>query len=150
MSVLRRITSEWKEMTKSPPANCSAGPVDEHDMFKWEATIVGPEGSPYAGGVFHLRITYPQDYPFKPPIVTFVTKIYHCNISSSGNICLDILQDQWSPALTVSQVLLSICSLMDDPNPEDPLEPSIADLLKRNKQEHDETARAWTLAHASG
>jgi len=78
---------------------------------------MGPEGSPYAGGVFFLKIQFPQDYPFKPPKVTFRTRIYHCNINSQGAICLDILKDNWSPALTTSKVLLSICSLLTDPNP---------------------------------
>eukprot|EP00968_Pinguiococcus_pyrenoidosus_P022691 scaffold3340_cov255-Pinguiococcus_pyrenoidosus.AAC.11 len=71
------------------------------------ATIMGPEDSPYAGGVFFLHIAFPADYPFKPPKVHFTTKIYHCNINSNGGICLDILKDQWSPALTVSKVRAS-------------------------------------------
>ena len=79
--------------------------------------ILGPSGSPYAGGVFFLDIHFPADYPFKPPKVAFKTRIYHCNINSNGQICLDILKDQWSPALTVSKVLLSVCSLLTDPNP---------------------------------
>lgn len=59
--------------------------------------------SPYAGGVFFLSITFPTDYPFKPPKVSFTTKIYHPNINANGSICLDILRDQWSPALTISK-----------------------------------------------
>ena len=82
--------------------------------------------SPYAGGVFFLSITFPTDYPFKPPKVSFTTKIYHPNINANGSICLDILRDQWSPALTISKVLLSICSMLTDPNPDDPLVPDIA------------------------
>ena len=85
--------------------------------FKWVSTIAGPKGSPYEGGVFYLDIQFPSDYPFKPPKVTFSTRIYHCNITSQGAICLDILKDNWSPALSVSKVLLSVSSLLTDPNP---------------------------------
>jgi ubiquitin-conjugating enzyme E2 D/E len=142
-----RIQKELKELQQNPPTNCSAGPLDD-DIFKWQATIMGPEGSPYDGGVFYLRIDFPRDYPFKPPKMQFLTRIYHCNINSNGGICLDILKDQWSPALTVSKLLLSICSLMDDANPDDPLVPEIADLLKYNKVKHDENARLFTLKYA--
>ncbi|KAG8008885.1 Ubiquitin-conjugating enzyme E2 D4 [Nibea albiflora] len=89
--------------------------------------------SPYQGGVFFLTIHFPTDYPFKPPKVAFTTKIYHPNINSNGSICLDILRSQWSPALTVSKVLLSICSLLCDPNPDDPLVPDIAHIYKNDK-----------------
>tara|TARA_Y100000996_G_scaffold232378_1_gene182875 strand:- start:459 stop:923 length:465 start_codon:yes stop_codon:yes gene_type:complete len=147
MSTANRIQKELIELQQSPPANCSAGPVDD-DIFQWQATIMGPEGSPYHGGVFYLKISFPKDYPFKPPKMMFTTRIYHCNINSGGGICLDILKDQWSPALTISKVLLSICSLMDDPNPDDPLVPDIADLLRKNKKEHDEQARLYTLKYA--
>jgi ubiquitin-conjugating enzyme E2 D/E len=82
---------------------------------------MGPDDSPYTGGVYFMDIHFPADYPFKPPKVSFTTKIYHCNINSNGGICLDILKDQWSPALTISKVLLSICSLLTDANPDDPL-----------------------------
>ena len=135
MSTLRRLNAELKEMTKNPPANCSAGPINDN-IIQWQATIIGPEGSPYQGGIFYLKIDFPENYPFKPPNVMFTTKIYHCNINSNGNICLDILKNEWSPALTISKVLLSICSLMNDPNPNDPLVSEIADLLRKNKPLH--------------
>ena len=86
-----------------------------------QATILGPTDSPFEGGVFFLNIHFPTDYPFKPPKFAFTTRIYHPNINSNGAICLDILRSQWSPALTVAKVLLSICSLLCDPNPDDPL-----------------------------
>ena len=129
---LKRICKELVDLGRDPPANCSAGPVDENDQFKWQATIMGPDDSPYTGGIFFLNIQFPPDYPFKPPKVTFQTRIYHPNINSNGSICLDILKDQWSPALTVNKVLLSISSLLTDPNPEDPLVTEIASLYKTN------------------
>ena len=90
---------------RDPPTSCSAGPVGD-DLYHWQASIMGPPDSPYAGGVFFLSIHFPTDYPFKPPKISFTTKIYHPNINANGNICLDILKDQWSPALTISKVLL--------------------------------------------
>ncbi|KAK8560896.1 hypothetical protein V6N13_026331 [Hibiscus sabdariffa] len=110
---------------------------------------MGPPDSPYAGGVFLVSIHFPPDYPFKPPKVSFRTKVFHPNINSNGSICLDILKEQWSPALTISKVLLSICSLLTDPNPDDPLVPEIAHMYKTDKNKYETTARSWTqnLAH---
>jgi ubiquitin-conjugating enzyme E2 D/E len=145
---LKRINKEYTEFTKDPPSNCSAGPENEDDIFHWKATMTGPEDSPYEGGVFFLDINFPQEYPFKAPTVHFLTRIYHPNINSNGGICLDILKDQWSPALTISKVLLSICSLLTDPNPNDPLVPEIARLYKSNIEKFDNNAREWTKKYA--
>ena len=100
---LKRIQRELQELGRDPPANCSAGPVGD-DLFHWQATIMGPDDSPYSGGVFFLDIHFPADYAYKPPKISFISEIYHPNISSDGEICLDILKDKWSPALTISQV----------------------------------------------
>lgn len=144
----RRILKEIADLRKDAPENCSAGPRGE-DVFLWDAMIMGPTDSPFAGGVFNLEIRFPTDYPFKPPKVVFTTKIYHPNISPHGGICLDILKDAWSPALTIGKMLLSVCSLLTDPNPSDPLVPDIAEIYTRDKPQYEETAREWTRLYAS-
>ncbi|RWS23546.1 ubiquitin-conjugating enzyme E2 D1-like protein [Leptotrombidium deliense] len=144
----KRIMKEMDEMRKNPPPGCSASPIVDSDIYIWQATITGPLESPFEGGVFTLRIVFPKDYPFSPPKVRFVTKMYHPNISKDGQICLDILKTkQWSPALTVGSVLMSITSLLTDPNPDDPLMPSIAQLYKKDRKKYDEEARDWTKKH---
>ncbi|KAH8256712.1 hypothetical protein KR038_011047, partial [Drosophila bunnanda] len=142
-----RIHRELQQFMKEPIEGCQVEPDDE-DIFRWKAFIVGPQGSPYEGGVFHLSVVFPQDYPYAPPKVFFLTMIYHCNIASTGNICIDILSSAWSPALTISKVLLSILSLLTDPNPNDPLEPLAAELFIQSREEYDETARLWTSQYA--
>ncbi|CCF57023.1 hypothetical protein KAFR_0C00270 [Kazachstania africana CBS 2517] len=143
----KRISKELNDLRKDPITSFSAGPVGD-DLFHWQASIMGPPDSPYAGGVFFLSIHFPTDYPFKPPKISFTTKIYHPNINANGNICLDILKDQWSPALTLSKVLLSICSLLTDANPDDPLVPEIAHIYKTDRSKYETTAREWTKKFA--
>ena len=111
---------------------------------------MGPDESPFSGGVYFLNIHFPTDYPFKPPKINFTTRIYHPNINSNGSICcLHILKEQWSPALTISKVLLSVSSLLTDPNPSDPLVPEIAQLLQKDKAKHDANAREWVRKYAT-
>lgn len=145
---LRRLQREYQEIQQDPPANCTAGPISDADFFTWEAMIFGPADSPFQGGVFRLYIRFPSEYPFKPPIITFKTKIYHPNINAAGGICLDILKQQWSPALSISKVLLSILSLLTDANPRDPLVPEIAKLYESDRAAYDAKAREWTQAYA--
>ncbi len=145
----KRLQNELIDLTKNPVSNCSAGPKNS-DLTHWQATIFGPEDTPYFGGVFELDIKFTDEYPFKPPKVYFKTPIYHCNINRQGGICLDILKDNWSPALNTSKLLLSICSLLAEPNPNDPLVSEIAELLRNNKNVHDANAREYTLKYANG
>lgn len=143
-----RINKELKILQNESNENVSAGPSGDN-LFEWDGMIIGPTKTPYEGGMFRLKIYFPVDYPFKSPKVIFTTKIYHPNINSGGIICLDILKTQWSPALTISKVLLSICSLLNDPNPNDPLEPTIAKQYVGDKAKYEEIAREWTLKYAS-
>jgi len=148
MSEIKRLNKELAELRNNGISNISAGPINDN-MFEWEAVIIGPVDTPYEGGIFKLNISIPTNYPFKPPIIIFTTRIYHPNISPSGSICLDILKNQWSPALTISKTLLSICSLLSDPNPNDPLVPDIANIFKTDIEMYNKTAREWTLTYAT-
>ncbi|CAL5992620.1 Ubiquitin-conjugating_enzyme E2 [Hexamita inflata] len=147
-SNIRRIQKELKEFREDPPMNCSGGPVGDN-LYQWAAVIIGPKDTPYEGGLFKLSIEFPNDYPFKPPKVVFDTKVFHPNVSSDGIICLDILKKEWSPILTISKVILSICSLLNDPNPDDPLNGDAARLLKNSKDEYNKTVREHVRLYAS-
>lgn len=142
-----RLKKEIRDIQRNSNENISAGPSNDN-LYEWDATIIGPIKTPYEGGVFNLRILFPKTYPFNPPKIHFTTKIYHPNINSDGAICLDILNTNWSPSLTIDKVLLSISSLLNDPNPDDPLVPNIADQYKSNIDAFNKTAKEWTEYYA--
>lgn len=144
---LKRIQKELIEFNKEEPEGFTAGPEDDSDMFKWDASIQGPEESPYEEGTFNLKIEFPKDYPFKPPKVVFTTKVYHPNVKfsdGSGSICLDILKDAWSPDISISKLLLEIKTLLKNPNLDHFLEENIAKQIKEDKAAYEKTAREWT------
>ncbi|WVR06272.1 hypothetical protein IAU60_003302 [Kwoniella sp. DSM 27419] len=144
----KRIKKEIADISKENLGSMTLAP-NESDIFQWKATLPGPSGSPYEGGVFEVDIKVPDDYPFSPPRLHFVTKVYHCNIASTGAICLDLLKNAWSPALSLYKVILSLSSLLTDPNPGDPLVPAIAQEYKKNRKQHDATAREWVRKYAT-
>ncbi|OAY64451.1 Constitutive photomorphogenesis protein 10, partial [Ananas comosus] len=143
----KRIQKEMLELNADPPADCSAGPKGDN-LYHWLSTLIGPSGSPYEGGIFFLDIIFPSEYPFKPPMVTFKTRIYHCNVDSAGKLSLDILKDGWSPTLTISKVLLAIKNIITNPDPYNPLVSSIARLYLTDRAKHDEIAAEWTIRFA--
>ena len=135
----RRILKETQRLMEEPVPGISAE-VDNANARYFHVVVVGPQGSPYEGGIFKLELFLPEDYPMSPPKVRFITRIYHPNIDKLGRICLDILKDKWSPALQVRTVLLSIQALLSAPNPDDPLANDVAELWKTNKAKAIENA----------
>lgn len=149
MDATRRIARETKELATNPPEGVSARPKPENNRY-FDAYMLGPADSPFQDGVFHLEIFLPEGYPVEPPKVRFLTKLYHPNVDKIGRICISILRDGWSPVLTLTKVLLSIQSLLNEPNPDDPLDTTIADHWKKDKKGAEALAREWTKKYACG
>ncbi|KAF7457568.1 ubiquitin-conjugating enzyme E2 27 [Cryptosporidium felis] len=121
----------------------------ENETDHFLGIIRGPLGTPYEEGVFQLDILVPKEYPYEPPKVKFITRIWHPNVSSqTGAICLDILKDAWSPALTLRTVMLSIQALLSSPEPNDPQDALVASLYKSDYSKYIETAKSWTQMYA--
>ena len=144
----KRLKQELDLITKDPPDGITAGPIGD-DMSLWAASIAGPADSPYAGGTFFLEIEIPHNYPAQPPSFKFKTEVYHPNISSiDGSVFVDVLGEMWCPALTIPTLLVSIQSLLTDPNPDDSCEPEIGWEYINDRETFDKTAEEWTMVYA--
>eukprot|EP00658_Telonema_sp_P-2_P000556 TRINITY_DN1020_c0_g1_i1.p1 TRINITY_DN1020_c0_g1~~TRINITY_DN1020_c0_g1_i1.p1 ORF type:complete len:173 (-),score=50.91 TRINITY_DN1020_c0_g1_i1:633-1151(-) len=115
----RAVLKDFKAISRDPPPGVTGAP-SENDVMKWWCKIEGPADTPWQGALLNLTINFTEEYPMKPPEVLFVTPMYHPNIYENGAICLDILQNKWSPSYDISAVLTSIQSLLNDPNPDSP------------------------------
>lgn len=117
------------ELTLNPPEGIIAGPKDEENFFEWEALISGPEGTPFEGGVFATTLTFPPDYPLNPPQMRFQSDFFHPNVYPDGRVCISILHapgddpmgyessaERWSPVQSVEKILLSVISMLAEPN----------------------------------
>ncbi|GAM19447.1 hypothetical protein SAMD00019534_026220, partial [Acytostelium subglobosum LB1] len=147
-STSKRILKEYNSFKQDMDTDIFNIFVNENDISSWKILMKGPIGTAYEKGYFMVTVVFPTGYPFKPPRVRFETKVYHCNISSDGLICLDVLKDQWSPALSVHKLMLSISSLLSNPNPHDPLDVVKAGVYRDNPNEYWNQAREWTTLYA--
>mmetsp|Transcript_18274 Transcript_18274/g.49168 ORF Transcript_18274/g.49168 Transcript_18274/m.49168 type:complete len:156 (-) Transcript_18274:787-1254(-) len=132
----RRLMRDFKRLQNDPPQGVSGAPKD-NDIMKWNAVIFGPDDTPWEDGTFRLQLEFTEDYPNKAPTVKFVTKLFHPNVYADGSICLDILQNQWSPIYDISAILTSIQSLLCDPNPNSPANSEAARLYQENRREYE-------------
>mmetsp|Transcript_27275 Transcript_27275/g.50043 ORF Transcript_27275/g.50043 Transcript_27275/m.50043 type:complete len:154 (-) Transcript_27275:36-497(-) len=136
----RRLMRDFKRLQKDPPDGISGAPCD-NDILKWNAVIFGPEDTEWDGGTFKLSLDFGEDYPNKAPKVKFLSKMFHPNVYADGSICLDILQNQWSPIYDIAAILTSIQSLLCDPNPNSPANGEAARLFTENRREYERNVR---------
>nr|POF03893.1 ubiquitin conjugating enzyme e2 b [Quercus suber] len=135
-SLLSLFRAEYGDIQNTPPPGCRVKLAKEDDMN---------------GGVFHIQITLPKDYPFKPPTLSFRTKIYHPNVTNDerGSMCLGMLRaDEWKPPNKIVDVLKLVRAVLAAPQADDAVETGIADEFKTNRQSFDRTAKAWVLKYA--
>ncbi|OQV13085.1 Ubiquitin-conjugating enzyme E2 1 [Hypsibius exemplaris] len=145
----RRLLMDFKKLQEDPPPGISAAPT-ENNMMLWNAVIFGPADTPFEDGTFKLSIQFTEDYPSKAPLVRFISKMFHPNVYADGGICLDILQNRWSPTYDVSAILTSIQSLLDEPNPTSPANSLAAQLYQENRREYEKRVSAVVEQSWSG
>ncbi|CAF3196468.1 unnamed protein product [Rotaria socialis] len=139
----RRLMRDLRDLTQNPVEGVNAAPISADNIFQWNAILDGPEDSLFEDASFVLTLKFPQDYPNHPPDVKFVTKVFHPNIYMDGSICLDILQQRWSASLDVSTLLVSIRSLLTDPNPASPANSEAAMLYQNHRRDYERRVREY-------
>jgi len=160
----RRLLRDLKKLQSDPPQGVSAAP-NENDIMSWTAVMFGPEDTPWEGGTFTLEVKFTEEFPTKPPHVRFLSRMFHPNVYTNGEICLDILQNQWSPIYDISAILTSVQSLLCDPNPNSPANSEAAQLFNENRREYnkrvntcveeswqqeDELMKEWNIVRSVG
>ncbi|MDP2434160.1 MAG: ubiquitin-conjugating enzyme E2 [archaeon] len=135
----KRLLKDLRDIEREKPEGISATPceTDDQGLFHWHAIIFGPDDTQWEGGIFQLDMRFDHEYPTKPPTIKFVTPIFHPNVYGDGSICLDILQNQWSPIYTITAILQSIRSLLTDPNPASPANAEAAKIFREDIREYN-------------
>ncbi|CAA9958172.1 hypothetical protein CFE70_001720 [Pyrenophora teres f. teres 0-1] len=146
----RRIAKEIADIQNDQHSKIVVEPAGNgDDLTHLRGQFLGPPDTPYEGATYLVDIKIPSEYPFRPPIMKFETKIWHPNVSSqTGAICLDTLSSQWSPVLTIKSALISLQSLLSTPEPKDPQDAEVAGMLIRNPAEFEHKAREWAVKFA--
>ena len=140
----KRLEKELLEIKKNE--NIS---IEVMNASTFKVTIKGQQSTPYVNGIFHLLLEFKTDYPFTPPTLLFNTPIYHPNIHKTGIVCLDILKENWSPAMNLQKIFQSLFSLLAEPNPKNPLQPEIADIYLTNKEVYLKNAIEHTKKYSN-
>ncbi|XP_061148541.1 ubiquitin-conjugating enzyme E2G 1b isoform X1 [Syngnathus typhle] len=127
------LRKQLADLNKNPVEGFSAGLVDDNDIFQWEVVVIGPQDTLFEGGFFKATLTFPRDYPLRPPKMKFITEIWHPNVAKNGDVCISILhepgedkygyekpEERWLPIHTVETIMISVISMLADPNGDSP------------------------------
>ncbi|CAG8589440.1 2838_t:CDS:2 [Paraglomus brasilianum] len=141
-----RLLEERKQWRRDHPYGFYARPVKGEnglDLMTWTCGIPGKHGTPWESGVFKLTVSFPEEYPSKPPKCRFTPPLFHPNVYPSGTVCLSILNEEeaWKPAITIKQILLGIQDLLNDPNPDSPAQSDAYMLYKKDKAAYERRVR---------
>ena len=150
------LKKQFKDINKASDLGLSVGLVDENNFYKWSVVIFGPTETIYEGGFFRAILTFPEDYPNNPPKMQFTTKMWHPNIYKDGRVCISILhppgtdkfneqekaEERWRPSLGAEEILLSVISMLNDPNPDSPANIDAAVMFRKNREEYNSKVRS--------
>ena len=159
-NALMQIQKEFKEISLNPTASIgfSVGLPDDNNYFEWRCTLMGPQDSPYKGGLFYLKVLFPYDYPQSKPEVRFITPIYHVNVNHEqkygedvdplGHVCISTINN-WKPNLTMKQVFVDIFALFYLGNPKSPFSVDMQKEFENNKSLYDKKIRYFVKKYAA-
>ena len=152
-SSLRRLFTEYRQLFENSPEGIVAGPRSEANFLEWEALIAGPEGTPFEFGVFVTELKFPPDYPMNPPEMRFMSDMFHPNVYPDGRVCISILHapgedptgyesstERWSPILSVEKILISVISMLAEPNVESGANIDACKMWRENREEFNRRA----------